>query len=43
MSTTPRAESTPSPSSAEDPADYEELSQSYDRFRGVVGYWVLAR
>jgi len=35
--------STPSPSSAEDPVDYDELSQSYDRFRGVVGHWVLAR
>jgi hypothetical protein len=35
--------STPSPSSAEDPADYDELSQSYDSFRGVVGHWVLAR
>ena len=35
--------STPSPSSADDPADVIELTESFESFRGVVGTWVLAR
>jgi len=35
--------STPAPTSADDPAEAVELSESFDVFRGVVGSWVLAR